>query len=46
MFSSFLTWMQEKTKTVFVAATANQIDVLPAELLRKGRLEEGGEVRG
>lgn len=40
VFSSFLTWMQEKTKTVFVAATANQIDVLPAELLRKGRFDE------
>jgi SpoVK/Ycf46/Vps4 family AAA+-type ATPase len=40
LFSSFLTWMQEKTKTVFIAATANQIDKLPAELLRKGRFDE------
>jgi AAA+ superfamily predicted ATPase len=40
LFSSFLTWMQEKEKTVFIAATANQIDMLPAELLRKGRFDE------
>jgi len=40
IFSSFLTWMQEKTHVVFVAATANQIDMLPPELLRKGRFDE------
>lgn len=40
IFSSFLTWMQEKKSLVFVAATANQIDQLPAELLRKGRFDE------
>lgn len=40
IFSSFLTWMQEKTATVFVAATANEIDKLPPELLRKGRFDE------
>ena len=40
LFSSFLTWMQEKTHIVFVAATANQIDMLPPELLRKGRFDE------
>jgi SpoVK/Ycf46/Vps4 family AAA+-type ATPase len=40
IFSSFLTWMQEKTQIVFVAATANQIDQLPPELLRKGRFDE------
>ena len=40
IFSSFLTWMQEKTHIVFVAATANQIDKLPPELLRKGRFDE------
>jgi len=40
VFGSFLTWMQEKTKPVFVAATANNIDCLPPELLRKGRFDE------
>lgn len=40
MFGFFLTWMQEKTRGLFVAATANRIDVLPAELLRKGRFDE------
>lgn len=36
----FLTWMQEKTGAVFVIATANDISVLPPELLRKGRFDE------
>lgn len=40
IFSSFLTWMQEHTTPVFVAATANEIHRLPAELLRKGRFDE------
>ncbi len=40
IFSSFLTWMQEKTAMVFVAATANEIDKLPPELMRKGRFDE------
>jgi SpoVK/Ycf46/Vps4 family AAA+-type ATPase len=40
IFSSFLTWMQEKTSLVFIAATANEIDKLPPELLRKGRFDE------
>jgi SpoVK/Ycf46/Vps4 family AAA+-type ATPase len=40
VFGTFLTWMQEKTKPVFVVATANQISALPAELLRKGRFDE------
>jgi AAA+ superfamily predicted ATPase len=40
MFGYFLTWMQEKTKQVFVVATANDISVLPPELLRKGRFDE------
>ena len=37
---SLLTWMQEKTEPVFVVATANRIDLLPPELLRKGRFDE------
>lgn len=40
IFGTFLTWMQEKTAPVFVIATANNISSLPAELLRKGRLDE------
>jgi ATP-dependent 26S proteasome regulatory subunit len=36
----FLTWMQEKRSPVFVAATANAIEMLPAEVLRKGRFDE------
>lgn len=40
VFGSFLTWMQEKKAPVFVIATANNIDVLPPELLRKGRFDE------
>lgn len=40
VFGSFLTWMQEKKKSVFVVATANDINSLPQELLRKGRFDE------
>jgi len=40
VFSAFLTWMQEKPPLVFVAATANQIESLPAELIRKGRFDQ------
>ena len=40
MFGTFLTWMQEKEKFVFVVATANQIHSLPPELMRKGRFDE------
>jgi ATP-dependent 26S proteasome regulatory subunit len=40
VFSAFLTWMQEKPPLVFVAATANQIQYLPAEVIRKGRFDE------
>ncbi|MCB1197110.1 MAG: AAA family ATPase [Deltaproteobacteria bacterium] len=40
VFSTFLTWLQEKQDPVFVVATANQIDQLPPELIRKGRLDE------
>lgn len=40
IFGTFLTWMQEKTKPVFVVATANNINKLPSELLRKGRFDE------
>ncbi len=40
MFGTMLTWMQEKDAPVFVFATANQIEVLPPEMLRKGRFDE------
>jgi len=40
VFGTFLTWLQEKTKAVFVVATANNISALPPELMRKGRFDE------
>jgi len=40
VFGALLTWLQEKTAPVFVVATANRIDALPPELLRKGRFDE------
>lgn len=40
VFGSFLSWMQEKNKPVFVVATANDVSKLPPEFLRKGRFDE------
>lgn len=40
IFSAFLTWMQEKPPMIFVAATANRINALPAEIIRKGRFDQ------
>lgn len=40
VFASFLTWMQEKAAFVFIAATANVIELLPPEVLRKGRFDQ------
>ena len=40
VFATFLTWMQEKTKPVFLIATANDVTALPPEMLRKGRFDE------
>lgn len=40
VFGTLLTWLQEKTAPVFVVATANRIDGLPPEVLRKGRFDE------
>ena len=40
VFSTILTWMQERKKPVFVVATANKIESLAPELLRKGRFDE------
>ncbi len=40
MFGALLTWMQDHAAPVFLVATANNIDALPPELLRKGRFDE------
>lgn len=40
VFASFITWLQEKESSVFVIATANDVSMLPPELLRKGRFDE------
>jgi ATP-dependent 26S proteasome regulatory subunit len=40
VFGTFLTWLSEKQKPVFVVATANDVTMLPPELLRKGRFDE------
>ena len=40
VFGTLLTWMQERSAPVFVVATANKIDALPPELLRRGRFDE------
>jgi AAA+ superfamily predicted ATPase len=40
VLASLLTWMAEKTSAVFVVATANAVERLPGELLRKGRFDE------
>ena len=38
--ATFITWLSEKTSPVFVVATANNIDCIPPEILRKGRFDE------
>jgi ATP-dependent 26S proteasome regulatory subunit len=40
VLSTFLTWMQEKEAPVFVIATANDHEIIPAEFLRAGRFDE------
>jgi SpoVK/Ycf46/Vps4 family AAA+-type ATPase len=40
VFGSFISWMQEKKKPVFIVATANDVSQLPPEMLRKGRFDE------
>jgi SpoVK/Ycf46/Vps4 family AAA+-type ATPase len=40
VFGAFITWLQEKKAPVFVVATANEVEHLPPELLRKGRFDE------
>ena len=40
LLASFLSWMQDRQAPVFVAATCNNVSVLPPELIRKGRFDE------
>lgn len=40
MLATFTSWLSEKAKPVFVIATANNIDLLPLEIIRKGRFDE------
>jgi MoxR-like ATPase len=40
VLGGLLTWLQERARPVFVVATANRVDTLPPELLRRGRLDE------
>jgi SpoVK/Ycf46/Vps4 family AAA+-type ATPase len=40
VFGSFVTWLQEKSSPVFVIATANNVTLLPPELMRKGRFDD------
>jgi AAA+ superfamily predicted ATPase len=40
VFGTFVTWLAEKQSPVFVVATANNIQALPPEMLRKGRFDE------
>ena len=40
ILATFISWLSEKTKPVFVIATANNIDLLPLEVIRKGRFDD------
>jgi SpoVK/Ycf46/Vps4 family AAA+-type ATPase len=40
VLATFLTWLAEKTSPVFVVATANNIEFIPPEVIRKGRFDE------
>ena len=40
VLGTFISWLSEKTKPVFVISTANNIDLLPLEIIRKGRFDE------
>jgi hypothetical protein len=40
VFGSIISWMQERRRSVFMVATANDVTSLPPELLRKGRFDE------
>jgi SpoVK/Ycf46/Vps4 family AAA+-type ATPase len=40
VLATFITWLAEKSSPVFVVATANNIDWIPPEVIRKGRFDE------
>ena len=40
ILGTFISWLSEKTKPVFVVATANNVELLPLEVIRKGRFDE------
>tara|TARA_B110000971_G_scaffold171434_1_gene176209 strand:+ start:4693 stop:6183 length:1491 start_codon:yes stop_codon:yes gene_type:complete len=40
VLGTFISWLSEKSKPVFVVATANNVDLLPLEIIRKGRFDE------
>jgi len=40
VLATFITWLSEKTSPVFVVSTANNIEFIPPEILRKGRFDE------
>ena len=40
VLATFISWLSEKTKPVFVVATANNVDLLPLEIIRNGRFDE------
>jgi len=40
VLSTFLSWLSEKTSPVFVVSTANNIEYIPPEIIRKGRFDE------
>ncbi|HEY1434307.1 MAG TPA: AAA family ATPase [Thermoanaerobaculia bacterium] len=40
LIGMLLVWMQERASRVFLVATANSIEELPPEMMRKGRVDE------
>jgi SpoVK/Ycf46/Vps4 family AAA+-type ATPase len=40
VLGTFISWLSEKNKPVFVVATANNVEILPLEIIRKGRFDE------
>ena len=40
ILATFISWLSEKTQPVFVVATANNVELLPLEIIRKGRFDE------
>jgi SpoVK/Ycf46/Vps4 family AAA+-type ATPase len=40
VLATFITWLSEKSSPVFIVATANNIELIPPEILRKGRFDE------